>query len=288
MDRVKAGQTIKADDINQLVDNWNFPTIQQNHGVIDQNGKWNQQTPIDGRKLPNPMVIEIDGIKRYNTSGIAYASGYFELIQSGLIPAESRDGCENCELNYTNGILDKNFIVREICDNPTASLANEIACQIPTINTGNVFYAYKATASVAPLKILSGDNGQFRAAWQKQDSTNYNFQNIDGITDLESGNITVGNITEFEREYSKDYSVMASGLSGDLSGGFYTWAERIADDWFIRVRPVPNVSGMEVYDIETSKQIVVAANGEYQVWQSNSGDANNYSYNYDWPRLCDV
>lgn len=286
MEKVKAGQTIKAEHINQFVDAAT-PTIQNQYGVYDQSNRWNAMAPIAGMDLPEVLTINIYSTSRWADSGLATAN-YSELIQDGF-SYDTRDGSDNTEMaSLTSGIYSDTFMIREICDNPTCFEGNQIATITNRTNVDDIVYVYKATASVAPVKVLSGKNGTYRASWQKHNSNNYYFQNIANITDNISGNITIGNIAEFERNYSEDYSVMASGLSGDLSGGFHTWAERISDEWMMNVAPVPNVSGMEVFDIETGQQIVVASDEEYKVWMAWSGDENNYMYGWSFPRLCDV
>jgi len=283
----RPGQPITADAVNALNNKAQSQILPQVIGVTDFHGNF-AQTRVGTDNFTQPhLTILVDHVERFS----GYYSGEPGQLGSGLYDAtynELNASGFNQPLAVRVSSLYENMTMREICDNPTAKQASVVAFFLG----GNGIYpqyGYKATASVAPVKILSGENGQYQASWKTHSSDNYYFQDIDGITDDESGNITVGNLAEFERDYDEtDYSVMASGLSGDLSGGFHTWAQRIADDWFINIRPVPNTSGLEVFNIATGKQEVKAAEDEFQVWMAISGDENNYQYKWEYPRLCDI
>lgn len=278
LDRINPYSPIRVEDINQVIDVLNKPITPTVNGFINSNGQFYQE-PIQMPYSPYTTTYFISGVRKFGLSGNptdeVYSASGVELV------SDLENG-----LAEQPGSLDFNtMIIRELNDNPTASMH---ISQVHLMNqiSGIETYGYKATASVAPVYIMSGTTpAHYMAAWQRYNSGGWS--NVPSISDTVSGNIIVHNLGE--DNYSTDYSMFYSGVSGDQSGTpFNCWAQKISDVWVIDKNPHPIVSGMEVWDIDTQQHIIVAATDLYQVWQSNSGDENNYAYGFDYPRLADI
>lgn len=287
-DLTQQGQNISPKVVNQLINEVKKQPIATTNGVVGYDSKFVPEKINQSNPSQENILIKNKGVSLLKRS--SYGSG-----QSGTDAKEFYAGSyieagnpifpfENGLITYS-GLYTDSYMLREVCDNPTAKEAFNFAFR--TDDEG--FFAYKATASIAPVSIIGLYNNYgnvLNAAWKSLAGNSWN--SIPDITDMVSGNIEVRNLYTQARNFSEDFCTFPSGLSGELSGYINIWAERISDNWYINLQPVPTVSGLVVWDIETAQYIVDASDQLYKCYMPTSGDDNNYKYGWEWPRLCDI
>lgn len=304
MDLARKGQPVSADLINGLIRNAQARMLPDTPGQTDAFGQY-QPTRVE---IPDPVqsVLNIK-IEQCSTRSGQYDSGYSGVIDSGVMYDASYKELISSGFGMdmiTQSGIYNNYIMREVCSNPTSLNADQLAV-LGENTTSVVQYVYKATASVAPVTVLPPDSGDmkgteaipYRAAWKTWSLQNGNYASILNITDTNSGNIDVYNMVDADR-YSEDFTLFtfASGHvesgytsgSGSSASSFNTWAYRISDKWAINVPFVPKVSGLVTWDISGGYYRVEAATNEYMVYMATPGDDNNYAYGFSYPRLCDI